>query len=288
MTSQLEAGTGVGQDPPSSATQLSSHVLLARAYVFTTALSRQLSGQALLLTALALTLKFDLGFFSWAPFAGFVALSWRQIYAQQADIRTVLFDAIISEDSWIQWFRNKNALIATSSFVVALTLATAVAVAVVTSSWTLLLLFSLPLSFGPKFLSTTYRAARNHLKPASARVIACSAMIGGTATMLALLMIISKWQGASAVPSASLASAGAMADHVIERTHHGLFWIQHLARAQAMFDLELLRARTLIASSTTGNAVYIYYLLPSTLAAVGFAVALCGILRPHLLTEKGQ
>lgn len=199
------------------------------------------------------------------------------LYLQKRDLKKIFFYASVREDSPLQFFRNRQLGIFLIASTLGAFLVLSLSVFLLTVSWVVLTIASLPLVLLP-FLRKYYGDKLSPLFKTTSGV--CLTNFFTTLTLGLLIMVLlmaGKWVELKFfIHDHHLATAGQMASYVNDKVNHSLIWFQHLGRTLHMMDLQVLRIHQ-YAEGWAAHFLLFYFLLPSTLAAFTMPIIFSGL-----------
>lgn len=197
------------------------------------------------------------------------------IFEQSKTFRNIAFYSTIKPRSWLQWFRRRSLLILIVSVFLSLALTIAIQVYLLTvGTYTLVAMTVLQFWF-PQLRSYANDILSPELKPGSRSFVRNALTVFFLSCATAILMICVKYWELQRMEPSVLSTSDGMASHVIASVTHAFPLVQDLGRTLSMFELELLRAKTL-ADPTIGKCILIYCLLPSITAALALPRSYAG------------
>lgn len=221
--------------------------------------------------------KFDAGWFSLIALLLMTLASTSYLFGQKRDFKEVFFYAHIQDDSPLQFFRRRQVGLLLLSIVIAVFLTLSLSVFLLTVSWIILAVASLPLLLYPLVRRGFWRKLSPQFKTHSGWCLTNFLTTLTLGVLVMFLLIVGKWVELKFfIHEYHLATAGHMADYVISRIDHSLIWFQHLGRTLAMLELQILRIHQ-HAEGWAAHFLLFYFLLPSTFAAFAIPVLFSGM-----------
>ena len=228
-------------------------------------------------TGLLFFFKNDWG---WLTAVAFLLLTFSAIsylYLQKRDFKAIFFYATVREDSFLQFFRNRQLGILLLSSLLGIFLVLSLSVFLLTVSWIVLAAASLPLLFFPSIRRFYWRKLSPQFKRQSGLCLTNFLTTLTLGLMIMILLMAGKWAELKFfIHDYHLATAGHMADYVIGKVEHSLLWFQHLGRTLTMLEMQILRIHQ-YAEGWAAHFLLFYFLLPSTLAAFTIPIVFSGM-----------
>ncbi|MCH8475408.1 MAG: hypothetical protein LAT55_09295 [Opitutales bacterium] len=221
--------------------------------------------------------KTDAGWVSFLALLLMTIAAISYLFLQKKDFREIFFYATVRNESPLHFFRYRQVGLLLVAGVLGIFLVLSLTVILLTLSWNVLTVASLPLLLFPIMRGFYWRKLSPQFKAHSGL---CLTNFLTTLTLGLLIMaflMVGKWIELKLfLHDYHLATAGHMADYVIGNVEHSLLWLQHLGRTLNMMELQILRIHH-YAEGWAAHFLLFYFLLPSTLAAFALPVIFSGI-----------